>query len=170
MPQKNTSDLVAFFTVMLVIVIAITMLYDRRGRRLHYLGDLVVTPTYAHEHQPGETSEQARVVEFYKTWHRPKGEFSITHRSPMCCYGDGRQQDCFPVLARRINEKGEEELTPDVTGAATEAQAEYGGKWYPNVFHVTEDEQIDPRDSPDGRSHMCVSGQAVICYVRGWGQ
>lgn len=123
----------------------------------------------AHEHMAGESPEQARVVQFYKTWKRPKGDYSIVHRVGSCCYGDGASQDCFPVLARRVNAQGQEELTPDVTGAATEAQAQYGGRWFPNNKHVTEDEQPDPRESPDGRSHMCVAGEMIVCYVRGWG-
>jgi len=126
-------------------------------------------PAHAHEHKVGETSEQARVVEFYKTWHRPKGEYSIKHREPLCCWGSGLQQDCFPVLARRFNDKGQEELTPDVSGTPTQVQLEYGGKWWPNIYKVTEDQQVDPRESPDGRSHMCITGQSIICYVRGWG-
>lgn len=124
----------------------------------------------AHVHAAGETSEQARVIEFYRTWHRPKGDYSIKHREPLCCWAEGDNQDCYPVLARRTNEKGQEELTPDVSGASTAAQAEYGSKWWPNVYHITEDEQPDPRESPDGRSHMCITGQAIVCYVRGSGQ
>ncbi len=124
----------------------------------------------AHEHKPGESTEAARVVEFYSSWKRPKGDFSINHRMPTCCYGSGSQQDCFPVLATRINEKGVREVMPDVSGAATEAQVKYGDKWYPLNHSIEEDKQPDPRESPDGQSHVCVapSGDA-ICYVPGWG-
>lgn len=123
----------------------------------------------AHEHQPGETTEQQRIVEFYRTWKRPKGEFSIVHRQPSCCYGDGAEQDCFPVLKERINEKGEREVMPDVSGAHTQAQMEYGGKWYPLIYGIEENKQPDPRESPDGRSHVCVTGAAAVCYVPGFG-
>lgn len=126
-------------------------------------------PLRAHEHMPGENTEQARIIEFYKTWKRPKGEFSVIHRQSSCCYGDGAQQDCFPVLQERINEKGQREVMPDVTGAHTQAQAEYGGKWYPLIYNIEENKQIDPRESPDGRSHVCVTGEAAVCYVPGFG-
>jgi len=125
---------------------------------------------FAHEHQPGETAEQQRIVDFYASWHRPKGDYQIEHRRPLCCYGTGARQDCFPVLARRVSTDGKEELMPDVSGLPTTVQAEYGYKWYPNNYHVTEDQQIDPRESPDGRSHMCILGNTVVCYVRGWGE
>ncbi len=166
--EVNVDNLVVFFTVMLAVVVAIALLHDKRGRHLHIFG--LITPTYAHEHQPGESDEQARVIAFYQTWHRPKGDYSIVHRMPLCCYARGERQDCFPVLARRFDEKGHEELTPDVTGLPAAVQLEYGGKWYSNAYHVTEDEQPDPRESPDGRSHMCITGQSIVCYVRGSGQ
>lgn len=133
-----------------------------------------VAPGMGHEHAAGESTEQARIVDFYRTWHRPKGEYSIKHREPMCCYGFGDKQDCFPVLARKIvvdSQGSHEELMPDVTGASTAAQVEYGDKWYSNAYKVDESMQTDGtgRDSPDGRSHMCIQGQTVVCYVPGWG-
>lgn len=123
----------------------------------------------AHEHQAGESTQQAAVVEFYRTWHRPKGEFSVVHRQASCCWSDGPNQDCFPVGGRKVID-GVEWLTPDVSEASTQAQLAFGGRWWPNKYHTAEDEQVDPRESPDGRSHMCVTGDAIICYVRGWGQ
>ena len=127
-------------------------------------------PSSAHEHKAGESTEAARIVEFYSTWKRPKGDFSVIHRQPTCCYGSGSQQDCFPVLAVRKNEQGITEVMPDVTDAATEAQARYGSRWYPLNHNIEEDKQPDARESPDGRSHVCVapSGDA-ICYVAGYG-
>jgi len=129
----------------------------------------LVATAHAHEHAAGESTEQARIVDFYKTWKRPKGEFAVTHRAGYCCYGDGARQDCFPVLQERVNARGIREVMPDVTGAHPQAQIEYGNKWYPLVYGIEENKQPDPRESPDGRSHVCVSGEAAICYVPGYG-
>lgn len=123
----------------------------------------------AHEHMHGESVEQARVIEFYRTWYRPKGDFSVVHRQSSCCYSQGANQDCFPVLAERTRPDGVREVMPDVTGASTQAQANYGGKWYALTHHINENEQPDPRESPDGRSHVCVAGEAAVCYVPGTG-
>jgi hypothetical protein len=130
---------------------------------------LLVYPVQAHEHKAGETTEQARVVEFYRTWKRPRGNFSIPHRQALCCYGGGDMQDCFPVEATRRNERGELEVMPDVSGASTYVQAQYGAKWYIANTGVDEDQQPDPRESPDGRSHVCIVGYSVVCYVPGYG-
>ena len=147
------SNIVLFFVIMFLIVLGMSWLSSVR----------------AHEHAPGESTEQARIVGFYKTWKRPKGEFAITHRQSYCCYGDGARQDCFPVLKERVNEKGIREVMPDVTGAHPQAQTEYGNKWYPLNYGIEENKQPDPRESPDGRSHVCVSGMSAICYVPGYG-
>jgi hypothetical protein len=119
-------------------------------------------PARAHEHQAGESAEQARVVEFYRSWRRPKGEFSIQHRTPMCCYAEGANQDCFPVAEMRKGADGVPEIRLDT-------QTAYGSRWYPLNTGVEEDKQPDPRESPDGRSHACIVGQAVVCYVPGQG-
>jgi hypothetical protein len=129
----------------------------------------IFTPARAHEHQPGETDEQARIVQFYKTWLRPKGDFSIPHRQNSCCFAAGDSQDCFPVLADRDVGHGHE-IMLDVEGASTLAQSHYGGRWFPVKDHIEENIQPDPRESPDGRSHACVTqGGVVVCYVPGYG-
>lgn len=123
----------------------------------------------AHEHQKGELPEQARVIEFYRTWHRPKGSYSIKHREPLCCFAEGKNQDCFPVLGFRKDDSGVIEVKPNTDGASTDTQLEFGD-WYKLNTGVEEDKQIDPRESPDGRSHVCIVGQAIVCYVAGSGQ
>ncbi len=157
------NKLTTVFIVLVGFVLLFTAFFwQHKVKPLKYIG---ITHAHAHEHMAGESEAQARVVEFYKTWKRPKGEFAINHRQSSCCYGDGASQDCFPVLAMRKDKDGFWEVMPDVTGAHTQAQAEYGGKWYSLRYHIGEDEQPDPRSSPDGRSHVCVSGQAAVCYV-----
>lgn len=119
----------------------------------------------AHEHQAGETSEQARIVQFYKTWLRPKGDFSIQHRVSSCCWAEGAMQDCFPVKETKRDTDGTLLIKLDVD----QAHAGYGLDWYKVDHNIEEHKQPDPRESPDGRSHACVSGNVVICYVQGVG-
>ena len=125
-----------------------------------------MTVGHAHEHQAGESEEQARVVQFYKTWLRPKGDFSITHRFSSCCYAMGMQQDCFPVEASRRRADGVLEVLPE-TGPDHKQFAH----WYPIEHGIAENLQPDPRESPDGRSHVCIAegSQIVVCYVPGYG-
>jgi len=120
---------------------------------------------HAHEHMPGESDAQKRVVDFYKNWHRPKGTFGVTHRLGYCCYGDGARQDCFPVAEIRRGADGGLEAMPDVTGTHSQAQNEYGYKWYKLNTKVDEALQPDPLTSPDARAHMCIANGQVICYV-----
>jgi hypothetical protein len=121
------------------------------------------TPAYAHEHQAGETAEQAQTTEWLRRWRRPTGEFAgVPHRHDPCCYVDGKDQDCFLVKERRIVD-GVLEVFPE-----SEGHPLYD-RWYPVNTGVTEEDQKDPRDSPDGRSYVCISGQLVICFVNGSG-
>jgi hypothetical protein len=165
-------DTVFFIVIMLAIVFVVALLFTRTPHRLHWMSDLITSPAYAHEHMQGENPEQARVIEFYRTWQRPKGVFSVEHRERSCCYAAGDYQDCFPVLAIRKSRKdGVWEVYPDLAGTSTKAQITYNN-WYRLDTKVDEDLQPDPRESPDGRSHVCISegAQVVVCYVPGSGQ
>lgn len=119
-------------------------------------------PSFAHEHQAGETDEQSRTIEFLKSWKRPKGPYNIPHRMMSCCYISGLQQDCFAVKEVRIVD-GHTMVFPDVEG-----HFEYA-RWYVIPDGIDEAEQPDPRESPDGRSYVCIAGAQVICYVAGTG-
>lgn len=130
---------------------------------------MAIHVAWSHEHQAGETDEQRRVIEFYRTWLRPKGNFAITHRNGSCCYSSGEYQDCFAVKESYRDKQGVLWVKPDTDGVSTLAQASYGDKWYGVTTGVDEDKQPDPRESPDGRSHVCIAGNNVICYVGGWG-
>lgn len=122
-----------------------------------------LAPSMAHEHQVGESSEAQRVVEWLQKWKRPSGKFAgVPHRKDPCCYVSGKSQDCFAVKqARYVN--GVLEVFPD-----SEGNAHYD-KWYPVNTGVEEDKQKDPRDSPNGRSYVCIYGEAVVCFVQGSG-
>lgn len=124
---------------------------------------LITHVAVAHEHTDGATQAQKRVVDFLRSWRRPRGNYSgIAHRTQSCCYVAGPSQDCFAVLqARRVN--GILEVFPD-----SEGHPAYDF-WYKVNTGVDEDLQEDPRESPDGRSYVCIQGQQVVCYVGGSG-
>jgi len=121
------------------------------------------TPAFAHEHQAGETAEQTRTVEWLQKWKRPSGDFAgIPHRKDSCCYANGEQQDCFVVKQVRLVD-GKLEVFPE-----SEGHPDYD-RWYPIEHNITEEDQRDPRESPDGRAYVCIQGQMAICYVGGAG-
>jgi hypothetical protein len=122
-----------------------------------------ITIAFAHEHKANETPEQARVIEFLRSWKRPMGPYSgVSPRTMSCCYINGLQQDCFAVKQVRIVD-GAYEVFPDVEG-----HLEYA-RWYHVPPSIDEANQADPRESPDGRSYVCIAGQSVICFVAGTG-
>lgn len=120
-------------------------------------------PSMAHEHQLGESITQAQTIEWLRQWARPKGDFQgIGHRTQSCCYISGTKQDCFAIKQVRYVD-GVLEVFPD-----SEGHAEYD-VWYPIKHGIAEDIQKDPRDSPDGRSYVCIQGQEAVCFVQGSG-
>lgn len=127
------------------------------------VGLAYVVSAYPHEHMPGETAEQKQVVDFLQQWRRPKGKFvGIEHRFLGCCYSAGPTQDCFAVKEERtVN--GVKEVLPDFEG-----HTQYD-KWYKVNTGVNEDLQPDPKESPDGRSYVCIQGDQVVCFVEGAG-
>lgn len=117
---------------------------------------------FAHEHTPGETAAQKRKVDFLQQWRRPKGIFAVEHRFLGCCYSTGENQDCFAVKQTRMVD-GVREVFPD-----SEGHKEFD-RWFKLDTGVNEDEQPDPKESPDGRSYVCIQGNQVVCYVGGIG-
>jgi hypothetical protein len=79
--------------------------------------------------------------QFYATWMRPD------QPDQSCC----NRRDCAPATAvRRRNGRW---------------QAFRDGEWL-----TIPPEKIERhRDSPDGRSHLCAVGRAVLCFVPGAG-
>ena len=123
---------------------------------------LMIKLAPAHEHKPGETSEAAQVTEFLRTWTRPKGDFGVVHRQSSCCYISGSLQDCFAVArTRRVD--GHLEVFPETDNVGYQ-------NWYRVDDHgIEEHKQPDPRESPDGRSYVCIAGVTAVCYVAGYG-
>ena len=99
-------------------------------------------PTFAQEH-----SHEGEVGKFYQEWHRPDNRFMS------CC----NNLDCAAVShVRRVNGQWEFQRTSD------------------DVWVIVPDSKIenyvdDAHDSPDGKSHMCSSGELVFCAVLGNG-
>jgi hypothetical protein len=122
-----------------------------------------LVPSMAHEHVAGESTEEARTIEWLRKWKRPSGDFAgIVHREKSCCYVTGLQQDCFPVDAVRVVD-GVTEVKPYAPG-----KGQYN-TWYPLNHGIEEHLQKDDRESPDGRSYVCIQGQLAVCYVAGSG-
>ena len=122
----------------------------------------LIVSANAHDHSPQESPEQARVIEWLRTWKRPQsGGFG--HRVMSCCYISGLQQDCFAVRETRMTPDGAYEVFPE-----TEGHIEYA-HWYRVPHNVEEANQPDPRESPDSRSYVCIAGNVVICFVAGAG-
>lgn len=101
-----------------------------------------------HQHPP---QDQALHEQFYSNWMIPNGG---RPRQQSCC----NKKDCAPVIAVRRN------------GNVFEAQREKDGRWLKIPPSKVEGDQSDPRESPDGRSHMCSNETNVICFVFGSGQ
>ena len=101
-----------------------------------------------HRHPP---QHEALHEQFYATWFKPNGG---KDREKSCC----NQQDCSPAEMRRV---------------AGHWQGRRIGKdsvWIDIPDDLIESNQADPRESPDGASHLCVhfSGY-VLCAVLGGG-
>jgi hypothetical protein len=95
----------------------------------------------------------ARAHEFYEGWSRPTGPYGIVHRGMSCC----RNTDCSPVAETRME------------GGRYVVRPEGGDAWFKVPPGVIESQQTDPRESPDGRSHVCILAGMVICFVEGNG-
>jgi len=100
--------------------------------------------------------EDQKVYEFYNTWMRPAGRSGMGHRVSSCC----NLTDCFPVVEIRM-----------VSGRyAVRVQTPNGvSREYTVDPQIIESNQPDPRESPDGKSHACIAGGMVICFVEGSG-
>lgn len=118
---------------------------------------LLAPKVFAHDTSMARTSEERQVYEFYARWMRPKGRFEgMTHRAASCC----NKTDCFPVEEIRkvagtyfVRVRTPNGLSPEYKVDAS----------------IIEANQRDPRESPDGRSHACIIGGMVVCFVEGSG-
>lgn len=99
-----------------------------------------------HHHPP----QDAQIHEqFYQTWLMPNG-------GKPRVYGCCNKIDCYPA---EIKEESGNYF----------ARTRDGQRWIPIPPSKLEDLQSDPRESPDGRSHVCMPATeaGVYCAVRG---
>jgi hypothetical protein len=89
---------------------------------------------------------------FYSTWLRPDWGRVDGRRTESCC----NEQDCYPVETRMRNGKWEYLRRED-------------NAWIIVRDGINEMDQDDPRESPDGRSHVCATTAWTYCFVPGAG-
>jgi hypothetical protein len=110
-------------------------------------------PAHAQDH-----THDGDVGKFYQNWQVPGIPGFDAARSGSCC----SQHDCRPVVAMRAASGGR---------ASWEVQLQEPdgslSPWYRVPDNKWEDQQADPRESPDGHSHACVRNGRVVCAVRG---
>ena len=103
-----------------------------------------------HQHPPQDADLHDK---FYATWQIPNNGHPRVYS---CC----NKKDCYPTVIKKIDGKWFARRRED-------------GHW----VHVTEDRleqnQSDPRESPDWQSHACMgppnSGNKVYCATLGSG-
>lgn len=129
---------------LIIATIALTLIYVKQST--------------AHDGHLALTVEQEKIYNFYSGWMRPKGPFQgVQHRKISCC----NKTDCFPVAEIRVRD------------GVYRIKIEYpdgkvSGEYSVNPS-IIESNQEDPRESPDGRSHACIIGGVVACFVEGSG-
>ena len=104
-------------------------------------------PAHAHDASMASSPEEARVFAFYKSWQR------MPDRRMSCC----SDQDCHAVDIKRENGKY---FFFDKTQLL----------WREIPEDRIESNASDPRESPDGRNHVCYNTMYVLCAVLGSGQ
>ncbi len=104
-----------------------------------------------HQHPP---QDQAIHERFYSNWMIPNDGSRRIHS---CC----NKQDCYPTRVR----KG--------IGGGWEFERREDGAWIRIPDSLIEQNQSDPRESPDDRSHVCAQppghGDRVYCFTFGSG-
>ena len=102
-----------------------------------------------------EHTHEGAVGKFYETWRAP-AQRHLAHREVGCC----NNLDCRPVLELR-KRRGD-----GLTEVLVQMAPAFPPAWYPVPAGIWEDNQEDPRESPDGRAHVCIRSGQVVCAVR----
>ncbi len=89
------------------------------------------------------------VGDFYASWMRPYASMGQPRRTISCCH----QKDCHAAEVKR-----------GVEGWSFKGPQ---GNWISIPEERLENNQPDPRDSPDGLSHVCYTGWVVVCAILG---
>ncbi len=100
--------------------------------------------------------------EFYASWKMPEPRDRATgQRQNNCCGG----RDCYPTAIKKVTygKWGEQ--------SGWYAMHRETGKWVIIPDEKLEHNTHDPRESPDGQSHVCASPLGnIFCAVVGSGQ
>ena len=102
----------------------------------------------SHELNWATNATEEAVFHFYATWYRPP------ERTFSCC----NYQDCHVVQIKR---EGERYYFFDTV---------YFQGWREIPQNRLEHNAQDPRESPDGNSHVCFNSMYILCAVLGSGQ
>lgn len=114
---------------------------------------LLARPCFAAEvhHHDNETEA---VDKFYSEWQRPDMRRDDGERYYSCC----NRTDCHATVVQ----KGD--------GGDLYARSHDGLRWVKIPDELIEQNQTDPRESPDGRNHACISkADEVFCFTYGEG-
>ncbi len=110
------------------------------------------------QHPP---EHQALHEQFYSTWKSPYENLATrTERRTAGCCGIS---DCFPADVKYVG--GRLWMHPRVP-----QQSAVEDRWYLVPASLLENNQPDPRESPDGQSHVCIVGDQAFCAILGSGQ
>lgn len=112
----------------------------------------LIPRAWAEDHQHHHPPQDAQLHDrFYSTWYMPNGGMP---RNSSCC----NLKDCYPTTIKKV-------------GDVYFARRREDGAWIPIPTSKIEQNQSDPRESPDGRSHVCMAapsgGANVYCAVLG---
>lgn len=103
-----------------------------------------------HENHPEDLSLHDK---FYSTWKMPNNGEERVHS---CC----SKEDCYPTIIKKIDDKWY-------------ARRRETGQWIFIPDYKLEQNQPDPRDSPDHQSHACIQkpqyGENLYCATLGEG-
>ncbi len=108
---------------------------------------LTATPVAA-QHPP---QDQELHDKFYSTWMEPVNRDEDGNRVSSCC----NKMDCYPTAFKLV-------------GGTWFAQIRETGKWVAIPPERLEQNQPDPRESPDGQGHLCANPNGMVyCAVVG---
>lgn len=157
---------------------------------------ITFTPAKADDVEPDHSGHRAQDLPihqlFYKDWNRLDTDTSCCNLNdcmptPMIMGRDGNWYALRPHKVRELDAlvaAGREALLPrlvfeDFDGLLSQTTESFQS-WIKVPPHLLEQNAMvpgigvqyprDPRDSPDGRSHACINGGAVLCAVLGAAQ
>jgi len=144
MDRNLLDNLLGFILVAIVVAFVVGGLF---------VALIVKAFSQEHNHPP---QDEALHEKFYSTWNMPIDYDGNGRRTKSCC----NKEDCYPTQVKRED------------GHWYFLQREYQ-QWVRIPDHIIEQNQLDPRESPDGQAHVCANkskdGTIVFCFTHGGG-